>query len=512
MALHERLSAYYEFILKHPPAFVNYSAEALESLANRAKSPMTPDQISASMQMAGPLSCIGYGTVCPTTFVFPKDYGPHYDLRTEWYYLACTFKVDGAPDISFVTSVVRKAVVPECFQDPSNALTKDYDIVDVVAAFTIPSENFHSNYTSTVFGTDASVSFQASPFVWNGDIIQLESTSSTADVFPLSCRVDDKENDIQLNITMQVSQNPGFFLEGDQGCAPCLSSVGTLYYSWPLITCEGTLTKEGETFAILPTSTGWLDHQYLSRFQPLGFPSSTFLRLASNLSSTPQRIRPRWVWFFGQLTDGTAFTTSRIPAPEAEVGEVVELTNTTYVEFDLSTETDRGSGKAGTVTFTGTFASPTTGTIYPHGWTMSLPRWNMQITLTPTLANQIIGTSGDELWEGGVMITGTKDGAPISGSGFAEMNAYVSEELLVQSETAKLGIEDNDEFLPKAGMQGLSWFLILLPIVLTVVLLALVVTSSVFIARKKRVGLPYVVSVFALAGGGLISSVVLAEI
>jgi predicted secreted hydrolase len=75
----------------------------------------------------------------------------------------------------------------------------------------------------------------------------------------------------------------------------------------------------------------------------------------------------------------------------------------------------------------GTWTSPRTGGQYPSGWIVRLPREQLELTLTPTLADQeLVAASmgGVAYWEGSVRVRGTSGGRPVSGEGYVELTGY----------------------------------------------------------------------------------------
>lgn len=510
-SLSTRMSDYYNYLPNNAPTFVAFNKEKYKTLADRAALPLTAEQMGNIIQLGGPLNSIGFDTVCPTTFSFPKDNGPHFAFSNEWYYLACNLKTHTGKDIAIVCSVVRQAVVPSCFQDDSNKLTKSYDIVKIVLAITIPEDNFHSNYTNTIFGTDESVIFQAAPFKWNAGIITMESTSKE-DVFPLKFTAKDTENNIDISLEMTVDNDPAYFLEGDKGCSPCISGIGSMYYSFALINCEGSVVHDSKVYTIDKTSKAWLDHQWVSRFLPGSFPSSTFLRLLVNTQAAPD-ITPRWNWLFYHLDDGTAITLAILPAPAAEAGKTMSITNVTYISADLSTKTVHNTGK---LTYVDTYTSPHTGTIYPGTVKLELPYWDLDVTMTPIYPDQEIGGSGSQLYEGGGTVSGTKNGKPISGSGFLEFFGNPSNEQVINGAVKNLELplteSEKDMFLPINGNATTSWILILLPVVLALAVIVLIIMSIVLLVQHKSVHIAYIGTMFGLIGFGFITSITLANV
>ncbi len=74
------------------------------------------------------------------------------------------------------------------------------------------------------------------------------------------------------------------------------------------------------------------------------------------------------------------------------------------------------------ITVLDTWDSPEGGT-YPSRWRVRSDRLGLDVTVTPVLADQELLTTV-RYWEGAVDISGTRDGASISGRGYVELTGY----------------------------------------------------------------------------------------
>jgi hypothetical protein len=68
----------------------------------------------------------------------------------------------------------------------------------------------------------------------------------------------------------------------------------------------------------------------------------------------------------------------------------------------------------------------------------------MILFLTPTLQDQFTGANGGEFYEGGITITGTKNGKDVTGVGFAEMFAYLSSTKTIDAFLKSLNFSSNN--------------------------------------------------------------------
>ena len=93
----------------------------------------------------------------------------------------------------------------------------------------------------------------------------------------------------------------------------------------------------------------------------------------------------------------------------ATVGEVVGPSQTLFVVAD-------------------TRAVWITGAVYPQGWTIKVPKQDLEVKVTPVQADQELhqGMSNHhKYWEGLCDVSGTRARKPISGRAYVELTGYV---------------------------------------------------------------------------------------
>lgn len=131
-------------------------------------------------------------------------------------------------------------------------------------------------------------------------------------------------------VFMKLSATKPLFYQGDNvGCAPCVDSAGTLYYSYPRYKIDQIRFQFNNSAVIdeqtidLAKSIFWLDHQWTYRFFNPSYLDNVLLRSISNLS---RRKIEGWYWFLGHLDDGRDFTFADLIYERVEklpVGDVV---------------------------------------------------------------------------------------------------------------------------------------------------------------------------------------------
>lgn len=76
---------------------------------------------------------------------------------------------------------------------------------------------------------------------------------------------------------------------------------------------------------------------------------------------------------------------------------------------------------------TGHWQSPHTNATYPSGWRLRVPRFGVDVTVTPVLKDQELDTRGTTMivyWEGACEVEGRRDEADVKGRAYVELVGY----------------------------------------------------------------------------------------
>ncbi|PKB72078.1 MAG: hypothetical protein BZY87_02175 [SAR202 cluster bacterium Io17-Chloro-G6] len=198
-----------------------------------------------------------------------------------------------------------------------------------------------------------------------------------------------------------VSKKPATLHQG-KGLVDLGIAGESYYYSRTRLTLSGSLTIGQEDRLV--SGLAWMDHQW------------------GDFSTAPVG----WDWLSLQLDDGSDLMISLVWNPD---GHQPIVSYGTYVP-----PTGQPRNVAGddiSLTATGSWTSPVTGTTYPVGWKLSVPSLDLGLTLTPDLqASEFQGSKfvPQAYWEGAVTISGTRNGQRVSGKGFAELVGYDTRE------------------------------------------------------------------------------------
>ena len=76
------------------------------------------------------------------------------------------------------------------------------------------------------------------------------------------------------------------------------------------------------------------------------------------------------------------------------------------------------------------WTSPASGARYPAKWAVTVPSLQLDIQVTPLMANQELATRRSTqvtYWEGAVQISGTAEGRAVTGQGYVELTGYAEQ-------------------------------------------------------------------------------------
>ncbi|MDZ7702917.1 MAG: lipocalin family protein [Trueperaceae bacterium] len=183
-------------------------------------------------------------------------------------------------------------------------------------------------------------------------------------------------------------------LHGNPPGIQTLGPGGVSYYlSYTRMSASGALRTDSGVQRV--TGQAWHDHQWgdfdISRFAG-------------------------WDWFSLQLDDGRDLMLYLIREPSGTYtigeGSLIDADGTlTPLDADDFV-----------LTVTDTWQSPDTGARYPIAWTLALPTYGLDLSVTPVIPNQEMDTrasTGIVYWEGAVAVGGSHDGV-----GFVELTNY----------------------------------------------------------------------------------------
>jgi predicted secreted hydrolase len=173
------------------------------------------------------------------------------------------------------------------------------------------------------------------------------------------------------------------------------------YFSYTRMEMEGDLIWNGEAAEHF-TGSAWMDREF-----------GTW---------APTENQKGWDWFSIQLDDETELMCYQL---RNSTGGVSSFSSGTFVEKDG--EWTPLSSKDFSIEPTGYWKSPTTKATYPSGWKLKVPKFNVDLIVTPAMENQELDTRGTTMiiyWEGACEVLGTAKGKDVKGRAYVELVGY----------------------------------------------------------------------------------------
>jgi predicted secreted hydrolase len=343
---------------------------------------------------AGEIAVSTPGPVPGTVINFPQDEAPHNVLTEWWYYTGHVVTTDGQRyGLEFVT-----------FQGIRGDFPPGY-----VMHFAITDEA-NQKFTNT-----QSLSFTGSKASFGGtNGFDLKTDLGTMRGLNGVDNLKASMENGQYAIDLTVKDTQGVALHGG-GQFTYGPGGNSYYYSRPRMTPSGTITVNGQTRQI-KDGIIWFDHQW-----------GNFITLGGG-----------WDWFSTQLEDGTSLMFYNLRDND---GKLLQVFATYILPCQQDCRPDKPlksidlNEKGITITPTSNWTSPATGVTYPSTWNVKVtadpsrgvPELNLNYK--PTVPGQELDTrktTATIYWEGDQLITGTKNGAPINGSGYVELTGYAN--------------------------------------------------------------------------------------
>jgi predicted secreted hydrolase len=355
----------------------------------------TAREPSASLSVAGALRAAddrGYARALePRAFSFPADHGPHPDFRTEWWYYTGNLATAEGRRFGFQLTFFRSALAPEMPERASAWATRQAWLAHFTVS-DVEGKRF-SSFERWSRGAVGLAGIKAELFrVWVED--WSAQTEGSGSVFPLRLRA--SQGDVALDLKLERGKPP--VLQGEKGLSRKSAEPGnaSYYYSMTRMPTNGTVRVGSETFAV--EGAAWMDREWST--------------------SSLGKNQVGWDWFALQLSDGTDLMLYQLRHAD---GRPDPASSGSFVEPD---------GTSRTLAF-GNFSlealdhwqSPRSRARYPARWHVRVPSEELDLTVTPLLADQELDVSF-RYWEGAVEVEGTRRGVPVQGNGYVELTGY----------------------------------------------------------------------------------------
>lgn len=355
-------------------------------------SSVQPPAVSAEItSLQAVTSGAGFAQVTgPRAWQFPQDHGPHPEYQTEWWYYTGNLEAADGRHFGYQLTFFRRGLTPAM----APGRTSDWATNQIYFAhFAITDVTRNNHWATERFSRGAAGLAGASgdPYrVWLEDWT-VTSLTTNGERVHLAAR----EGPNALDLTLSAAKPP--VLQGEGGVSRKSAAPGnaSYYVSFTRLDTEGQVTANGAAATVRGVS--WMDHEFGTT------------ELGPNATG--------WDWFSIQLSDRREVMFFLVRLKD---GGVEPLSSGTLVEPDGSTRRLARDELGVQVLETWKSAS---GGAYPARWKLSAPSANLDLELTPYVADQEMRLSFT-YWEGAVKIVGTSNGASVAGSGYVELTGY----------------------------------------------------------------------------------------
>jgi len=329
--------------------------------------------------------------LAPRTFVFPEDHGPHPDFRNEWWYITGNLDDEDGRRFGFEITIFRFALSPNVFASSSAWRTNQVYIAHL-AVTDAEDEGFYvaQRYSRGAVGLAGA---QAAPLrVWIDDWEMAGQTEAGA--WQL------RANDTQIGIDLELTALKPPTLNGIDGLSQKSADPNnaSYYYSITRMQTEGRLRIGERSFDV--SGLSWLDREW-----------STSALAANQVG---------WDWFALQLDDGSELMFYGLRLRD---GSWDTASAGTFV--DASGRASHLAFEDVEITVLDKWTNPEGGT-YPSRWLLQVPRFDLELTVTPVISNQELFTTV-RYWEGAVDVDGMHNQLSLEGRGYVELTGYAPE-------------------------------------------------------------------------------------
>ena len=323
---------------------------------------------------------------------FPRDFFSHDDFRIEWWYYTGHLEDDAGRSFGYQLTFFRVALDGKGKVRNASQWKINHIYFAHMTLSDIENENFYffERINRAGLGQAGAESDQLK--VWNEDW----SLTESGQAHHLKAREGEVDFDLKLTPSkpLVIHGRDGVSQKGDA------SGNASHYFTYTRMQTEGQVTLKDKTYHVKGLS--WMDHEF-----------------SSNQLSDAQI---GWDWFSVQLDNGTELMLYQI---RKKNGAIEKNSSGTWVTAD---------GKGTHVVLSeysiqseGQWVSEQSGTAYPAGWTLEVPKHGIRLKVTPEMENQELHnlrSISTSYWEGSVNVSGMVKGEPVKGKGYVELVGY----------------------------------------------------------------------------------------
>ncbi|MDE0141451.1 MAG: carotenoid 1,2-hydratase [Caldilineaceae bacterium] len=329
----------------------------------------------------------------PLEFEFPRDHGPHNDYATEWWYYTGNLTGEEGGEYGFQLTFFRSALAPGEPNRPSDFAAQQL----YMAHFAVTSgpAGRHVSFDRFSRGAGGVAGATGSPRyeVWLDDWRAQETAPGQ---MHLQAAAEDDNGPVSIDLTLTESRPP--LLHGEAGYSRKGPEPGNAnhYYSLVRMETAGEIVFAGRRIPV--TGLSWMDHEFGT----------------SALSADAVG----WDWFAVTLDNDVVLMFAEIRTESGTSQEIFEGTLGFPDGRQVSISADDF-----TLTTTGQWTSPDSGTVYPGGWRVTFPQHEIELSIDPLIDDQEMDVAF-RYYEGATVVRGTMNGEPVAGRGYVELTGY----------------------------------------------------------------------------------------
>ncbi|MEX0994364.1 MAG: lipocalin-like domain-containing protein [Balneolaceae bacterium] len=363
------------------------------------------DEISASISAAEAISGDnheGYLRVTePRELTFPNDHGPHPGYRTEWWYYTGNLFTDKGRQFGYQFTIFRNQLSPpgnsdDIETDTSNWKTDQLYFAHFAIADVVNNEHrFEERYSRGALGLAGA---EAAPYrIWLEDwkVVRTDTGESEDKNFPVHIKTEMEDGSA---VDLDLRPAKPLVKHGDRGYDVKGPGEGnaSYYLSFTRMNTDGVIILDGKKFNV--TGLSWMDHEWST--------------------SVLDEDQIGWDWFSIQLSNGYDLMYYQL---RNEDGSASEFSSGTLVEPEGNKR--NLTHEDVTLEVLDRWRSPHTGSVYPTQWSLHIPNEGLTLDMHTLFDDQEM-TVSIVYYEGAISVSGSMEGAEISGYGFVEMTGY----------------------------------------------------------------------------------------
>ncbi len=323
---------------------------------------------------------------------FPRDFGPHPDYQTEWWYYTGNLQSETGGRFGYQLTFFRRALLPEAERQERTSNWATDQVYMAHFALTDISAEEHYAFERFTRGTAGLAGAQADPYqVWleNWEVEQMANGEY---------QMRAEQNGVGIQLRLKDLKGPIF--HGDQGYSQKGPDQGnaSYYFSQTRLESEGLIEVDGEAYPVAGLS--WMDHEFST----------------SALSDG----QVGWDWFSIQLDNDSELMVFQIRRAD---GSIDPFSSGTWIS--PGGKTMHLEQEQFEIQVLDSWLSTTSGGEYPAAWKLVIPSLQLNLDIEPYLLDQEMDVSY-AYWEGAVHVSGTAQGQMVSGDGYVEMTGYAA--------------------------------------------------------------------------------------